>query len=150
MGIKRGKKSGFSLAEILIVVIIISILSGVLMLLFGGSSDKAEAVKLAADLDNLRSALVTYSNENRGRNQDPFGAAVADATIKAGVAKFLARPLGREYLIARDPNGTVSAVFSIDNPSSSFVKALDKVTQRSQSIEGDYSGGTYKLSVRVR
>lgn len=63
---------GFSLTEILIAVIIIGILSGMIMISFGRSSDRAQAARLAADLEALKSAVLAYSHEEGSWNRNAF------------------------------------------------------------------------------
>lgn len=55
-----GKKRGFTLVELLVVIVIIGILSGLLMVSAGGALDKAEATKIVSDLKNIQSASVLY------------------------------------------------------------------------------------------
>ncbi len=59
-----GKRKGFTLVEILIVVIIIGILAGALMLALGSSTDKAEATKIAQDMKTLSKAVLSSFADN--------------------------------------------------------------------------------------
>lgn len=54
------KKKGFTLVELLIVVTVVGVLSGLLMLSAGGALDKAEATKIVADMKNIQSASTLY------------------------------------------------------------------------------------------
>ena len=60
MKITIKKSKGFTLVELLIVVVIIGILAGVMMLSVGSITDKAEAVKILSDLRAIRSASIMY------------------------------------------------------------------------------------------
>ncbi|SMG08055.1 type II secretion system protein [Dethiosulfovibrio salsuginis] len=62
--IKRNRRPGFTLVELLIVIIIIGILAGGMMLVAGGSTDKANATKIVSDLRTLKSAALMYYSDN--------------------------------------------------------------------------------------
>ena len=54
-------RQGFSLVELLVVVAIIAILSGVLLATFGGGTDSARAARCLSNMKNLASAAQTYA-----------------------------------------------------------------------------------------
>lgn len=54
------KRSGFTLVELLIVIIIIGILAGGMLLVMGSSTDKAEATRIVSDLRTLKAAALLY------------------------------------------------------------------------------------------
>lgn len=63
-GPKR-KNKGFTLVELLIVFVIISILSGMLLLVAGSGRNKAMATKIISDMRTLKSAALIYYHEDK-------------------------------------------------------------------------------------
>ncbi|MDO5116818.1 MAG: prepilin-type N-terminal cleavage/methylation domain-containing protein [Synergistaceae bacterium] len=61
---KYRKSKGFTLVELLIVIIIIGILAGMMMLSTGSATDKAEATKIVSDMRNIKSACLMYYADN--------------------------------------------------------------------------------------
>lgn len=97
------KARGFALTEMLIVVIILAVLAGMFALTFGSSEDRAMATRIMSDLDSLRSAVLTYSNEqswNRGAFDSSAG--LDSGMINAvSLSPYLAKPIGENFRVLR-------------------------------------------------
>ena len=87
----RKARKGFTLVELLIVIIIIGILAGAMMLVAGTSRDSAEASRIISDLRNMKAAALMWMAEN------PTGYSNIDWTNlgldPSPLNKYLDRPL---------------------------------------------------------
>jgi prepilin-type N-terminal cleavage/methylation domain-containing protein len=64
MFLVRRRKTGFTLVELLIVIVIIGILAGMMMLATGVATDKAQATKIVNNMRTLKSAVLMYYMDN--------------------------------------------------------------------------------------
>ena len=89
MDIKRLSIQGFTLVELLIVVIILAILAAIIVPQFATSTDDAKAAALQSNLANIRSAIEFYYQEHGeypGRNIATGATCGVGAAVAAGAA----------------------------------------------------------------
>lgn len=65
------KRTGFTLVELLIVIIIIGILAGAMLLVAGSGTDKAEATKIVSDLRGMKAAMLMYYADHPSEGKAP-------------------------------------------------------------------------------
>jgi len=111
---KNKKHSGFTLIEMLVVIIIIGALTGAVMLSVTSATDKAKASKIVTNLQNLKAACVMYYADNEQWPSEDVvfdgNAATADGTKKT-IESYLDRIPEKGYKIyAASSNSSVCAV----------------------------------------
>ena len=72
----KARHGGFTLVELLIVIIIIAILAGMLLLATGSATDSADATKIINDIRNLKGAAMMYYVDNNAWPADGDGTTV--------------------------------------------------------------------------
>jgi prepilin-type N-terminal cleavage/methylation domain-containing protein len=88
------RKGGFTLVELLIVIVIIGILAGMMMLTMGSATDGANASRIINDLRLLKSAtLLYYADENQWPDGDVLTGFNADSKL----IKYLDKPFASSY-----------------------------------------------------
>jgi len=109
---------GFTLVELLIVVVILGILAGIVVFAVGGLTDSAEGNACATEADTFETAVQAYRADNSNNLPDGNGAAAGNGTT-AEVAVVLE---SAELL------NTVNPKFDGETPGWTFDSATGDVT----------------------
>lgn len=91
----RGRgRGGFSLIEVMVVVVIIALLAGIVGISVSGYTDRGRKTKAKADLANIASAIKSYYGDN-GRYPDP--AEGIEALLPDYLEQIISDPWGGAY-----------------------------------------------------
>jgi len=96
--IKRQAQKGFTLVELLIVVIILAILAAIVVPQFASSTDDAKMASLKSNLANMRSAIDLYYQQHSAY---PGAKVATGGTCPAGGAAPAAGAVGSEAFMAQ-------------------------------------------------
>ena len=156
-GIRKIKSRGFSLTELLIIVVILGILAATAMLALGRSQDNAKAAAIMADLESAKNALLAYSMEYRTRNSDPLVEFVSVTNILTSLDKYMDAGPSAGYFAALsvkkdDDDGFLKVGYEdLTRYITPGIKnALEK---KIDDIGGEYTqdlNGAYSIWLRIR
>lgn len=133
-----GKKKGFTLVEVLIVIVIIGVLSGLLVTSAVGAIDKAEATKIVSDLKNIQSASVLYFADS---SRWPSG----DITV---VNPYLSAKLSADgdYSLINDGNSAARVRYHNAGIGASVMSKLKDMQDKGTSISVDVLGKSVEIA----
>lgn len=130
----KKKSKGFTLVELLIVIVIIGILAGMMMLSTGGATAKAEATKIVADLRNMKAAAVmVYADSGKW------------PTELKSLDKYLDQVVSEDHYDLDTANGFIQyKVANVDEDIRTALKKLaDSGVPLYNTVSADkYNGGT--------
>ena len=132
---KKRKSRGFTLVELLIVIVIIGILAGSLLLVMGSGTDKANATKIVSDLRTLKAAQLMHYADN-----DDFATAIGD------LSKYLDRDPASDFGTYGVTSVDVRITGVSDTNIQSRISDMASDSGLSQVTSGDNTGWKMKLT----
>lgn len=108
MKMKRNKKAGFTLVELMVVAIIVAILAAVAIPLMSANKKRAAATEGRAGLGTTRSALRAVFAETAAYNVKPDGSGIGAGAIVGNVPGIIAGDLDGKYF--KDAGYTIVSI----------------------------------------
>ena len=130
------KKRGFTLVELLIVIIIIGTLASAMLLLMGTAEDKAEATSILSDMRSMKSVMVIFKLE-KGHWPD-----LDDAADAAEVKKMLGGAKTDEFTLVSSGDLYAYLTFDLTAHSSGVRKKLRLMAPSSGLLKVGTAVGT--------
>jgi type II secretion system protein G len=134
---ERTKKSGFTLIEMMIVIVVISILVGTLLPQFKGSQDEASVQRAKSELRTLATAVESYYIHNNAypTNQTTFESGLIAATprIITTIPDDPFRAAGTNYTYYLDTNSAYYAVVSFGPDRATDISGINTSGQLTES-----------------
>lgn len=104
---------GFTLVELLVVIVVLGIIASIAIPRFLASQDRAHVTAAVADVDHFRKALAVYEVDYGAYPDQNFGSVAA-------IAAALIDPSGNDYMILPDGANFSSFIYTPVNAGESY------------------------------
>lgn len=142
------RKGGFTLVELLIVIMIIAILAGMMLLATGSATDSADATKIINDIRSVKSAaLLHYVDEQMW----PTTADTFSVYVGTSLAPYMDRSIDTFYddgAILSNSAGRIYLMFDINTLDKGVQNKLSKSAKKS-GLYKDQNNTVYDSGTRV-
>lgn len=141
----KARKGGFTLVELLIVIMIIAILAGMMLLATGSATDSADATKIINDIRSIKSAaLLNYVDTGVW----PTAATNFSTYVNETLSPYMDRSIDTYYSsgsIESNDSGRIYMLFDITNIDKGVKGKLQKSAKKSglysDQNNTEYAGG---------
>ncbi|MBK6911888.1 MAG: prepilin-type N-terminal cleavage/methylation domain-containing protein [bacterium] len=127
------KQRGFTLVELLVVIVVLGIIATIAVPRFLASQDRAHVVAAVADVDHFRKALAVYEVDYGAYPDQGFGSVAA-------IAAALIDPSGNDYMILPDGQNFSSFTYTPVNNGESYEISVVATDHESTPVSADPEG----------
>ena len=143
------KRKGFTLVELLIVIIVIGILAGGMMLSSGSASDSARASTLISELRNAKAAGVFWLTDNVSSTDAELALEWSNMASMRNIFKgYMDNPIKVDELLFEVVNRPDGDTFLVGKPNIE-IKILKKAIGQSRGTLVDNQGDVIHSAVAV-
>ncbi|MDR1482690.1 MAG: prepilin-type N-terminal cleavage/methylation domain-containing protein [Synergistaceae bacterium] len=142
---------GYTLIELLLVILIISLLAGFVLIASGSGTQKAEAAKVLSGMEAMKAALLMESQRSMSRTTDPLGELVGQpsATILNTATRYTDTGFDGKYFngvrVTREGR---RIVLNLPLPAGEVGPILRQKASDSSSFSYDSGSNMIKLTIK--